>query len=147
MARSSHPMLLLLFLLLQLGRILLRKFLVNAGAPVGLVAVEFRSKRGVLLDCFFPLPLRLLCEVAVDCGGLVLRTITLHVLSAVLSKVVDLRLSNVALVAILIDAGEANVGVSGVRHDGRLEDVSVRLLFDEMVWTFRSVVACLLVEM
>jgi hypothetical protein len=53
----------------------------------------------------------------------------------------------VALVAILIDAGEANVGVSGVRHDGRLEDVSVRLLFDEMVWTFRSVVACLLVEM
>lgn len=47
MARSSHPMLVLLFLLLQLGRILLRKFLVNASAPVGLVAVEFRLFRDV----------------------------------------------------------------------------------------------------
>lgn len=42
------------------------------------------------------------------------RTITLHVLPAMLSEIVDLGFGNVALVAILVDAGEANVGVSGV---------------------------------
>ena len=77
------------------------------------------------------------------------RTITLHVLAAVLRKVVDLRPGNVALVAILVDAGEANVGVSGVRHGGILEDgrwgivcSSVRLDSIKAVWTFVRFSGC-----
>lgn len=46
------------------------------------------------------------------------RAVGLYVLSAVLSEFIDGGMGNVALVAILVNVGEANFGVSGVRHDG-----------------------------